>query len=580
VVDVALFSRFPLAQIDDVIVSNGSAHAFTATSADAGTTPVYQWKLNGIDVGTGGTSYSNSLLTTGDIVTCTMRPDIAGCSTTDYASNAVSISTVAGASSPTTSWTGNVSSDWFNSSNWSNGIPKGYHKVTIPVTGTSRYPQITTTSPQAAVFDLDIDNGAQLTIAGSNSIILFDQWTNNGTFNANSSTVNLRTCTNNKNTLVVTSPESFHNLSINNANGVEINGEFHITGQASLTNGKVSYQSAGSLLVFEDDATVTGASSASYVQGKVRKDGDDTFQFPIGNSTLFRPLSISASATYDEFLAEYFAASAVTIGRPTATSLAMISGCEYWSLTHPNTASVQIMIPWNSADCSSPATYITDITLLRLAHWNGARWDDEGQNAISGTTASGTITGNSTAGSGFFTLASTSEVNILPVELAEFKAAASTLAVQLDWKTVSEKNTHMFEVERADSSLQFIVIGKVNAAGNSDQTLRYNYEDEYPVQGFNYYRLKTIDFDGGVEYSKIVAARYESDGSLVLFPNPVKRGEIIQASKKSRLFVIDPIKRGKIIDVSNIGVIPTSGLTPGVYFAVDEHNCYKRFVVY
>lgn len=580
VVDVALYSRFPLARIDDIIVSNGSASAFTATSVDAGPSPIFQWKLNGTDVGTGASTYTNPLLTTGDVITCSMRPDIAGCSTSDFLSNAISMSTVAGASSPTTTWTGNVSSDWFNRSNWNNGIPKGYHKVNIPVTGTGFYPQIGTSSPQAAAYDLVVDNGAQLTITGSNSITLFDQLVNNGTFNANTSTVTLKTCTNNTNVVITSAAASFHNITIDNSNGVEVNGEFHITGQALFTNGKISYQNAGSLIIFDDDATVSGASATRYITGRVRKDGDDAFNFPVGNATLYRPVSISAPSGYDEFLVQFSASSAVSIGRTTEPSLAMISGCEYFSITHPNGAAAEIMIPWNSADCSSPSDYITDISFLRLARWNGTRWEDEGQNAISGTTASGTITSNSTTGSGYFTLASTSGVNILPVELADFKANASEMKVILDWKTVSEKNTNIFEIERADSSLQFAPIGSVTAAGHSDEALIYAYADELPNIGFNYYRLKMVDIDGRIEYSKIVVARYERGEQLMLFPNPARQGEVIRVSEKGRVIVLDPVKRTEIIDASGKGIIETADLKPGVYFAVDELNRYQRFVVY
>jgi gliding motility-associated-like protein len=45
---------------------------FTATSAFGGTTPVYQWKVNGLNTGTNSTVFTTNRLVNGDVISCVM----------------------------------------------------------------------------------------------------------------------------------------------------------------------------------------------------------------------------------------------------------------------------------------------------------------------------------------------------------------------------------------------------------------------------------------------------------------------------------------------------------------------------
>ncbi|MBK9358597.1 MAG: hypothetical protein IPN08_14650 [Bacteroidales bacterium] len=61
-------------------VCAGTSVTFTATPVNGGTTPAYQWKLNGSNVGTNSPTYTNSSLTSGNTVYCVMTSN-AGCVT-------------------------------------------------------------------------------------------------------------------------------------------------------------------------------------------------------------------------------------------------------------------------------------------------------------------------------------------------------------------------------------------------------------------------------------------------------------------------------------------------------------------
>ncbi|MDF2456816.1 MAG: large protein, partial [Cytophagaceae bacterium] len=77
------------ATVNNVVVSNYNSGNFIATAINAGATPVYQWKLNGTDVGTNTNTYTNTSLGNNDVVTCTLTPSIGGCSNTNYVSNSI-----------------------------------------------------------------------------------------------------------------------------------------------------------------------------------------------------------------------------------------------------------------------------------------------------------------------------------------------------------------------------------------------------------------------------------------------------------------------------------------------------------
>src|SRR4030095_8987164 len=87
---------------------------------------------------------------------------------------------------PGNSWLG-ITNDWFTPSNWCSGvIPAPTTDVIIP-TGTPNQPLINVAG--AVCHSVNISNGASLTINGTNILSVSGDWTNNGTFNANNSTV-------------------------------------------------------------------------------------------------------------------------------------------------------------------------------------------------------------------------------------------------------------------------------------------------------------------------------------------------------------------------------------------------------
>ena len=69
----------------------GTNVTFTATPTNGGTTPSYQWKVNGSNVGSNSATYSNSTLSNSDVVTCEMTSNATCASPTTATSSGITM---------------------------------------------------------------------------------------------------------------------------------------------------------------------------------------------------------------------------------------------------------------------------------------------------------------------------------------------------------------------------------------------------------------------------------------------------------------------------------------------------------
>lgn len=120
--------------------------------------------------------------------------------------------------------------------------------------------------------------------------------------------------------------------------------------------------------------------------------------------------------------------------------------------------------------------------------------------------------------------------DILPVEYLGFEAYPKGKTVVLNWETAVEINNEGFAVERSGNSRQWQEIGFVSGSGTSEIPLAYQYVDQRPFSGTNYYRLKQIDYDGRYEYSKVLSAAISTDSAdpFRIFPNPASKSLTLQ----------------------------------------------------
>ena len=117
----------------------------------------------------------------------------------------------------------------------------------------------------------------------------------------------------------------------------------------------------------------------------------------------------------------------------------------------------------------------------------------------------------------------------LPVELLTFIAQTIGREIKLDWITASEINNDFFTLERSIDGRNFQEIAIIPGKGTSSEINKYNYFDQNPEIGINYYRLKQTDFDGEYSYSNIVNAKIKNENHFLVYPSVVE--EIITVEK-------------------------------------------------
>ena len=119
-----------------------------------------------------------------------------------------------------------------------------------------------------------------------------------------------------------------------------------------------------------------------------------------------------------------------------------------------------------------------------------------------------------------------------PVTFVDVVAKQKGAGVSVDWSTSQEINNDYFVAERsADGNTGWQSVGQVPGAGNSQVTHHYNAFDANPVAGVNYYRIKQVDKDGKVSYSKTVSVRIDNVGSRVsVLANPFRNQLKVQFS--------------------------------------------------
>ena len=182
--------------------------------------------------------------------------------------------------------------------------------------------------------------------------------------------------------------------------------------------------------------------------------------------------------------------------------------------------------------------------------------------------------------------------NALPVTWIGIEAKRIEAEIVLDWQTGSEHNSDYFMVEASQNGKDFVSIGKPIPAAKHSQTAQ-SYRTSFPdLPENNYFRIKQIDQDGSVTYSKTTQIEQPRDQSpnISLHPTRLTSHDAIVLTYNNldgndvQIQIVDML--GRVVYQKNITLNPVETtkkielppINPGNYRALLTSSTYHKSV--
>jgi hypothetical protein len=173
---------------------------------------------------------------------------------------------------------------------------------------------------------------------------------------------------------------------------------------------------------------------------------------------------------------------------------------------------------------------------------------------------------------------------VLPVDWLDVSALPTPSGNMVYWKVANEWNVSHYIVERKiENQSEFTALPQtIPSQKGGGKVLEYAITDTESEKNIKiYYRIKQVDFDGKVSYSKMVSVLDEEDNgtNINIYPNPAKGWtniEINQVDNNSLISMEIMDAQGKLVNMitkdlkleAGKQLIPVSldGLAEGVYY--------------
>ena len=108
--------------------------------------------------------------------------------------------------------------------------------------------------------------------------------------------------------------------------------------------------------------------------------------------------------------------------------------------------------------------------------------------------------------------------------------------VLVKWTTISENNKQYFAIERSTDGTHYTDVGKILSLGNTAYGFSYQFIDNKPAVGKNFYRLRMVDISVRNKYSdiKVVQVNDNKPIEFSIFPNPALNAVTLKLNAKDK----------------------------------------------
>lgn len=327
---------------------------------------------------------------------------------------------------------------------------------------------------------------------------------------------------------------------------------------------------------------ISGVDASNYIQtngsGKLGMNiaNGASVNFPVGNSA-YNPVQITNNSGATDLFS--VAVSDAVLGEGNSGGTVLQPHVQRtWDITKLNAnagAGVNFVFNWNPGEVSRI------LGMPALYHYNGTLWEEQ-----TGTTSAGS---NSLIYTGYtgsfspFTVATAGAT--LPVTGWKLSATPMDNFIKVLWETASEYNTKEYVVERSANGINWVSITTQIARGNSTSVSKYEFVDQRPNAGMNYYRIKQFDQDGSFAYSPVTTVNFKNDIHFKVFPNPAQHTVFIQGNQADGQTSVQIYNaQGMLVGTKqfsgNSGYVPVQHLAAGIYhFKVQQGRSEEHIAI-
>ncbi len=135
--------------------------------------------------------------------------------------------------------------------------------------------------------------------------------------------------------------------------------------------------------------------------------------------------------------------------------------------------------------------------------------------------------------------------NILPITITLTATIVNQYKANIYWKAYEQQDVASYLIERSGNGTLFQSIHTIASNGNISGA--YSFEDNAPLNGSSYYRIKIINKNGSINYSNLAVINFNSKAFIQVSPNPVVDNKIILQTKNI------PVEKYSLIVYNSIG---------------------------